>query len=57
LELIQAITTKHDVQKIELLNHSYLAGLPRFDQTRTPFAESGIEIVIKKRPSKIKPPI
>ncbi|HHL9591655.1 TPA: methyltransferase domain-containing protein [Citrobacter braakii] len=50
LELIQTITANHDVQKIELLNHSYLSGLPRFDQTRTPFAESGIEIVIKKRP-------
>nr|WP_159465260.1 class I SAM-dependent methyltransferase [Scandinavium goeteborgense] len=48
LNLIQNITFNHAVQKIELLNHSYLAGLPRFDQTRTPFAESGVEIVIKK---------
>lgn len=48
LDMIQTITVKHNVQKIELLNHSYLAGLPRFDQTRTPFAESGIEIVIQK---------
>ncbi|MRS15469.1 methyltransferase domain-containing protein [Enterobacteriaceae bacterium RIT691] len=48
LNLINQIEAKHSVQKIELLNHSYLAGLPRFDQTRTPFAESGIEVVIKK---------
>lgn len=48
LSLIQNITVHHAIQKIELLNHSYLEGLPRFPQTYTPFAESGIEIVIKK---------
>lgn len=48
LELIDKIDGAFKVQKIELLNHSYLPIQKRFDQTRTPFAESGIEIVLRK---------
>lgn len=48
LELIDKIDGAFEVQKIELLNHSYLPIQKRFDQTRTPFAESGIEIVLRK---------
>lgn len=48
LDLINKINGDFEVQKVELLNHSYLMNLQRIDQTRTPFAESGIEIIIRK---------
>lgn len=35
--------------KIELLDATYRYGLPRYDQTLTPIAECGIEIIIRKR--------
>ena len=34
--------------KIELLDNGYRYNLPRFDQTRTPCGEAGIEIVLRK---------
>jgi hypothetical protein len=37
------------VKKIECLDHSFLIGVERFDQTRTAFAECGIEFVVQKR--------
>ncbi|MTH46135.1 methyltransferase domain-containing protein [Intestinirhabdus alba] len=48
LELLRKIDGAFEIQKIELLNQSYLTNVSRVDQTRTPYAESGIEIVIKK---------
>ncbi len=48
LDLLNTLNGTYEIQKIELLNQSYLTNVPRIDQTRTPFAESGIEIVIKK---------
>lgn len=48
IDLLKEIKFNIEVVKIEQLNHSYLPGLPRIDQTRTPFAESGIEVIIKK---------
>lgn len=48
LDLISRVNGSFEIQKIELLNHSYLSNVSRTDQTRTPFAESGIEIILKK---------
>ncbi|MEX2616701.1 MAG: class I SAM-dependent methyltransferase [Alphaproteobacteria bacterium] len=48
-ELIASLGAQADVQKVQLLNSTYRYGLPRFDQTLTPIAESGIEFVIRKR--------
>lgn len=48
LDLLNKVQGDFEVQKIELLNHSYLMNVSRFDQTRTPFAESGIEIILRK---------
>ena len=48
LELLGRISCDVEIMKIELLDLSYLPNLPRTDQTRTPFAESGIEIIIRK---------
>jgi len=49
-DLIAALGTEADVQKVQLLNSTYRYGLPRFDQTLTPIGESGIEFVIRRRP-------
>lgn len=49
IDLIAALGTAADVQKLNLLNWTFRYGLPRFDQTLTPVGESGIEFVIRKR--------
>lgn len=48
LEMLQGFDTEVAIEKIEQLNHSYLPGYVRFDQTHTAFAECGIEFVLKK---------
>ncbi|WP_207224163.1 class I SAM-dependent methyltransferase [Citrobacter koseri] len=48
LSLLQTLPGNFSIEKIERLNHSHLKGMPRFDQTRTAFAESAIEIIIQK---------
>jgi SAM-dependent methyltransferase len=48
LELLQVFEGEVSIEKIERLNHSFLPGYVRFDQTRTAFAECGIEVVVKK---------
>ncbi len=49
-DLLMALGDAADIQKIEVLNATYRFSLPRFDQTLTPIGESGIEIVVRKRP-------
>lgn len=41
------------IEKIELLNSTYRT-LPRYDQTLTPIAECGIEIIIRKKSDVLK---
>ncbi|MHA1233170.1 MAG: methyltransferase domain-containing protein [Candidatus Helarchaeota archaeon] len=54
LDIIKLFDNKTSVEKIELLNSTYRT-LPRYDQTLTPIAECGIEIIIRKRnPNEIK---
>lgn len=48
LELLQSLPGKFSIEKIERLNHSHMPLGVRFDQTRTAFAESGIEIIVRK---------
>lgn len=48
LELLQSFDTEVGIEKVEQLNHTFLSGYVRFDQTRTAFSECGIEIVLKK---------
>jgi SAM-dependent methyltransferase len=48
LELLQSFDAEVGIEKIEQLNHTFLPGYVRFDQTRTAFSECGIEIVLKK---------
>lgn len=48
LELLQVFQTEVCIERIERLSHAFLPGYVRFDQTRTAFAECGIEIVIRK---------
>lgn len=50
LELVQTLGEAADIRKLEVLDQSYRYDLPRYDQTRTPIAECGIEIIIRKRP-------
>lgn len=51
LELVAGLGPTAAVEKIELLDSTYRFELPRFDQTLTPVGESGIEVIIRKRPS------
>lgn len=48
LALLQTLPGRFNIEKIERLNHSYFPTTDRFDQTRTAFAESAIEIIIQK---------
>lgn len=49
LELLQGVGPELDVLRIERLDETYRRALPRYDQTLTPIAECGIEIVARKR--------
>jgi SAM-dependent methyltransferase len=49
LSLVEMLGLDADVQRVELLNTTYRYGLPRYDQTKTPVGESGIELVVRKR--------
>jgi hypothetical protein len=51
LDMMIDLGAAADVQKIEMLNATFRYGLPRFDQTLILVAESGIEIIVRKRPS------
>lgn len=49
LDMVRDLGQSVDVVKIEQLSANYRFELPRFDQTLTPVAECGIELVIRKR--------
>ena len=51
LDMIRELGPTAEVVRIEQLSASYRFDLPRFDQTLTPVAECGIELVIRKRPA------
>lgn len=50
LDIVRELGHAAEVVKIEQLSATYRFDLPRFDQTLTPVAECGIELVIRKRP-------
>lgn len=49
MELVAGLGPAADVRKLEVIDEGYRFGLPRFDQTLTPLAESAIELIIRKR--------
>jgi SAM-dependent methyltransferase len=49
IELISSVGDSVSIHKIELLDSGYRYDIPRFDQTRTPVAESAIEVILRKR--------
>lgn len=49
LDLAAGLGEAADIEKIALLNAGFRYDLPRFDQTLTPLAECGIELVVRKR--------
>lgn len=51
LDMVRELGPAAEVIRIEQLTANYRFDLPRFDQTLTPVAECGIELVIRKRPS------
>lgn len=51
IDLIRELGSAAEVIKVEQLSATYRFELPRFDQTLTPVAECGIELIIRKRPS------
>lgn len=51
IDLVRELGPAAEVIKIEQLMTNYRFNLPRFDQTLTPVAECGIELVIRKRPA------
>jgi SAM-dependent methyltransferase len=50
LDMVRELGQTAEVVRIEQLSANYRFDLPRFDQTLTPVAECGIELVIRKRP-------
>jgi SAM-dependent methyltransferase len=52
IELLSKLGPAAAIEKIELLDETYLYSLPRYDQTLTLVGESGIEVVIRKRTAK-----
>lgn len=51
LDMVRELGPSAEVVRIEQLSLNYRFDLPRFDQTLTPVAECGIELVIRKRPT------
>lgn len=51
LDMVRELGPAAEVVRIEQLSANYRFDLPRFDQTLTPVAECGIELVIRKRPA------
>ncbi len=50
LDVVRQLDPAAELVRIEQLSANYRFNLPRFDQTLTPVAECGIEMVIRKRP-------
>ena len=50
LDMVRELGPSAELVRIEQLSANYRFDLPRFDQTLTPVAECGIELVIRKRP-------
>jgi len=51
MDLAANLGDEAEILKIQKLDDSYRYSLPRFDQTLTPVGESGIELIIRKRPA------
>jgi len=49
VDLVRKLGQAADIIKIEQLSSTYRFDLPRYDQTLTPVAECGIELIIRKR--------
>ena len=49
IDMVRELGPATEVVKIEQLSATYRFDLPRFDQTLTPVAECGIEVIIRKR--------
>lgn len=49
IDLVLHLGDSAQIIKIELLNSNYRYNLPRYDQTVTPVAECGIEIIVRKQ--------
>ncbi|WP_338844826.1 class I SAM-dependent methyltransferase [Massilia sp. W12] len=50
IEMVKTLGPAAELVRLEQLSSTYRFSLPRSDQTRTPIAECGIEMVIRKRP-------
>lgn len=50
IDMVRELGSAAEVVRIEQLSGNYRFDLPRFDQTLTPVAECGIELIIRKRP-------
>lgn len=49
LDLVAGLGPAADLVKMERLDSTYRHGLPRYDQTLTPVAECGIELIVRRR--------
>jgi SAM-dependent methyltransferase len=49
IDLLKVLGEEAAIEKVELLDSTYRDRLPRYDQTLTPIAECGIEIIVRKR--------
>lgn len=51
VDLVRDLGSQADLVKIEQLDSTYRFGLTRYDQTLTPVAECGIELIVRRRPA------
>jgi SAM-dependent methyltransferase len=51
LDLVASLGAAADIRKLAVIDAGFRDELPRFDQTKIPGVECGLEIVIRKRPS------
>ena len=50
IDLAAGLGATAEILKLQKLDDSFRYSLPRFDQTMTPVGESGIELILRKRP-------
>lgn len=51
LDMVRNLGGAAEIVKVEQLTSTYRFDLPRFDQSLTPVAECGIELILRKRPA------
>lgn len=57
LDLVRVLPEMASIEKIQLVDFGYRHNFPQYDQTLTPFTESAIELIVKKKEAKKSVPV